>query len=98
MPFVTEELWQRLPRGEAAPRSIMVSAYPAPCAAWRDTAAEAAMELIEESVHAVRSLRSAYNLPPSARPEVFFLAAEGAAADGAADTLAEQAWIVAALA
>jgi hypothetical protein len=43
MPFVTEELWQRLPRGPDAgtgPRSIMVADYPAPgdalAADWRD--------------------------------------------------------------
>lgn len=43
MPFVTEELWQRLPRGDSAgagPCSIMVADYPAPgdalAADWRD--------------------------------------------------------------
>lgn len=43
MPFVTEELWQRLPRGGdagAGPCSIMVADYPAPgdalAADWRD--------------------------------------------------------------
>ena len=37
MPFVTEELWQRLPRRqcETAP-SIMVADYPVPIAAWTD--------------------------------------------------------------
>jgi valyl-tRNA synthetase len=28
MPFVTEELWQRLPRRESDPRSIMIANYP----------------------------------------------------------------------
>jgi valyl-tRNA synthetase len=28
MPFVTEELWQRLPRRESDPRSIMIASYP----------------------------------------------------------------------
>jgi valyl-tRNA synthetase len=28
MPFVTEELWQRLPRRPTSPPSIMVSRYP----------------------------------------------------------------------
>ena len=45
MPFVTEELWQRLPRGEgrAAEGSIMRAPYPAPQAGWADEGVEADM-------------------------------------------------------
>jgi valyl-tRNA synthetase len=45
MPFVTEELWQRLPRrpGQAQAPSIMVADYPAPVEGWSDEGAEADM-------------------------------------------------------
>lgn len=45
MPFVTEELWQRLPRGEgrAAEGSIMLAPYPAPQEGWADEGVEADM-------------------------------------------------------
>lgn len=48
MPFVTEELWQRLPRGQgqASPASIMIADYPKPNEAWENPAVEADMAYI----------------------------------------------------
>jgi valyl-tRNA synthetase len=65
MPFVTEELWQRLPRVPGVTdgvESIMLTPYPTPVAAWTDAAAEADLEHAMTVVKAVRSLRSAYGL------------------------------------
>ena len=73
MPFVTEELWQRLPRrtSERA-RSIMVAAYPvADPANMQDEPLESDMTAALDAVKAVRALRASYNLSPKARPEVF---------------------------
>ncbi len=65
MPFVTEELWQRLPRvpgvTEGVP-SIMLAPYPTPVAAWTDASVETDMELVNTVVKSVRSLRAAYGL------------------------------------
>ena len=60
MPFVTEELWQRLPRrpDQASAPSIMRARYPAAHAAWKDASAEADMELVLAVVGRVRGLRS----------------------------------------
>ena len=65
MPYATEELWQRLPKGGGGGggRSIMMAAYPAGgagggLAGLRDPAAEAEMGLVLDVVDAVRSLRS----------------------------------------
>ena len=60
MPFVTEELWQRLPRraDQATPPSIMRAPYPAANPAWRDARAEADMELALAVVGRARGLRS----------------------------------------
>ena len=45
MPFVSEELWQRLPRrpGQQQAPSIMVADYPAPVEGWSSEAVEADM-------------------------------------------------------
>ncbi|XP_019342548.2 valine--tRNA ligase [Alligator mississippiensis] len=63
MPFVTEELFQRLPPRPPAAPSLCVAPYPSPqqyC--WQDAEAEAAMEFALGIVRAVRSLRADYNL------------------------------------
>ena len=84
MPFVTEELWQRLPRrASETARSIMVAAYPvAEPEHQQDEQLESKMALALDAVKAVRALRASYALPPKARPEVFLScrADDGAAA------------------
>jgi valyl-tRNA synthetase len=79
MPFVTEELWQRLPRRPAAasesapdaaadsapPVSIMTARYPEGAAAGRaDAGAESAMENVAAVVREARALRVANGLKP----------------------------------
>ena len=60
MPFVTEELWQRLPCAAQPPPppSIMLAPYPAPEPAWADAAAEADMAFLRAVVEQTRALRS----------------------------------------
>lgn len=69
MPFLTEELYQRLPRRDAAadPPSISVTAYPTLEAfsligIVRDETLEEEIAFVERILHAVRGLRSEYNL------------------------------------
>lgn len=66
MPFVTEELWQRLPRRASdTAASIMVATYPE--AAWAgapDAGAEAAMERLQGLVTCARDLRTQRGLKP----------------------------------
>ena len=84
MPFLTEEVWQKLPHdGE----SIVISPWPAPEASWPDGEAERKMEIVMGTVRAVRSLRAELGLPPALRLPVQFRATEERAAalrDGAA--------------
>lgn len=67
MPFVTEELWQRLPgrgtMGEAA--SIMISPYPQAVAGWTDEEVERRMGIVKDVIHGGRSLRNQYEVKPS---------------------------------
>ncbi|KAJ2897059.1 hypothetical protein MKZ38_005009 [Zalerion maritima] len=68
MPFITEELWQRLPRRpEDKTRSIMLASYPTYDAEMDDPASEAAYELLTECSRGVRSLMSEYAVKDGAR-------------------------------
>ncbi len=63
MPFVTEELWQRLPRRPGDNTiSIMKARFPEYKAEFDDTTAETAYELILNTSKAVRSILSQYDV------------------------------------
>ncbi|KAL6003256.1 Valine--tRNA ligase, mitochondrial 1 [Asimina triloba] len=68
MPFVTEELWQRLPRAAGSnnmKESIMISEYPSVIEEWTNEQIEYDMGLVESAVKSLRSLRT--QLPPNER-------------------------------
>ncbi|PSS33118.1 Valine--tRNA ligase, partial [Actinidia chinensis var. chinensis] len=60
MPFVTEELWQRLPssRDCARKESIMICEYPSVVECWTNDRIEYEMDMVESAVRSLRSLRS----------------------------------------
>ena len=65
MPFVTEEIWMKLPRRKGAKgESIMTSPWPAVRRELIANAAEDDMKRIIELVTAVRNLRSVWNIEP----------------------------------
>ncbi|MEK7854427.1 MAG: valine--tRNA ligase [candidate division NC10 bacterium] len=63
MPFITEEIWQRLPHEGA---TIMRAPWPVPDRALSDPEATAALELVMDLVRAIRNLRSEVNIPAAA--------------------------------
>ncbi len=69
IPFITEELWQKLPNKKG--ESIMVAEYPK----FRESdlleELELAMETVIDIIRAIRNLRSEYNIPPSKKIDVF---------------------------
>ncbi len=67
MPFVTEELWQRLPGTQG---SIMEAQWPQPDPAERDSQAEADMQMLMEIISAVRNVRGEMGLNPGQALEV----------------------------
>jgi valyl-tRNA synthetase len=67
IPFVTEEIWQRLPRRENDAESIMISPWPSPDEAWMDADAEREMAVLQEIVVEVRRFRHEHKIPPSKR-------------------------------
>lgn len=72
MPFITEELWQRLPRrpGDTTP-SIMVASYPTYDASMDKPEAEEAYELVMECAKGIRSLMTEYGIRENGKGMAF---------------------------
>ncbi len=66
MPFVTEEIWHKLPGTEG---SIMKAAFPATASDYliteKDHEAESKMEVITEIISGIRNIRGEMNIAPS---------------------------------
>lgn len=69
MPFVTEELWQRLPRRAGDKESIMISEYPCGFENWRNETVEQEMNIVLDVVHHLNSMRGSYNIPHKTQTE-----------------------------
>jgi valyl-tRNA synthetase len=75
MPFVTEEIWQRLPAAARAKGpSIMVAPFPRPDPAKADPAAEEAMQPLMRLVTGIRTIRATYEVAPRRRIDVTVVA------------------------
>lgn len=88
MPYVTEELWQRLPGrgtlGPDEPQSIMLAKYPLCNDELRDIQIEESMETILKIVKACRSLRASYNIANKQQTHFYLkISGDGEAAAGA---------------
>ena len=67
MPFVTEELYQRLPRRRNdTANSIMISNFPSEVTAWENNKALDDFEVINTIVKGARSLLTEYNIKANA--------------------------------
>src|SRR3989449_10605580 len=64
MPFITEELWQRLPRDKRAPDSIMIADYPKASRRLHHADAERDMPAALAVVPASRNLRRGERIAP----------------------------------
>ena len=72
MPFLTEELWQKLPGREAVhAETITLAPYPEPVEAWQDDDVEARMDHFIEIVGWVRNLRAELGIPPRETVELY---------------------------
>ena len=73
MPFITEELWQRLtsalPEEGSLPDSIMIAPYPQVETQAHDPEAEAEVGLVTGIVHAIRNVRAEFRIEPGRRLE-----------------------------
>ena len=80
MPFITEELWQRLPRGRRTPASVMIARFPRPRRRDLDPTTETAMGTLMAVVTAVRNVRSEVQIPPARTLTVIVRPPDGARA------------------
>ena len=64
MPYITEVLWQALPKDSTAPASLMICDWPIFPEADLDDGAEATMTQLQQVVAAVRTIRSESNISP----------------------------------
>jgi valyl-tRNA synthetase len=72
MPFITEELWQRLSAGrEVRPASIALAAFPQYDEAAHDEAAEKSFALLQEIISSARNLRADAKLDPKQQLDAF---------------------------
>ena len=73
MPFITEEIWQKLPRSADSPPSIMIAPYPTGdefADATDYEKEEAAMRLVRDVIGAARNIRGECGIEPGRRVPV----------------------------
>jgi valyl-tRNA synthetase len=68
MPFVTEEIYQKIPHVE---ESIMISTWPEAIEEFKNDQAIKYFEIIQEVIKAVRNIRAEYNVAPSKEIDIF---------------------------
>jgi valyl-tRNA synthetase len=73
MPFLTEELWQVLKRGQG---SIMVQPYPKTEPEWIQPEVEERVGFLTEVIRAIRNLRTEIGCPPSKEVKVILFGTE----------------------
>jgi valyl-tRNA synthetase len=68
MPFITEEIWQKLPMQHPA-ESICIASYPDVDARLADPAAEAEMRPVIDAIEGIRTIRGESQLSPAIKVE-----------------------------
>jgi valyl-tRNA synthetase len=64
MPHITEEIWQRIPKWDGAPESIMISRFPSALVdAKIDRDAERDFEVLQAFVGSARTIRAEHDVP-----------------------------------
>jgi valyl-tRNA synthetase len=76
MPFITEEIWQQLPKPAGAPQSVMITLYPIPDVRFVDDASDGSMALVQKVITTVRSLRTERGIPSAVRSRVLLTVAD----------------------
>ena len=73
MPFITEEIWQRLPQEG---KSIMIADFPRYDGGLRDEEAIGDMDLVMRTIGGIRNIRGEMDIAPNKRLDVLLLAEE----------------------
>ncbi len=70
IPFVTEEIWQKLPKPSTVSGTLVTTLFPESQEQLIDEDAERDMGLIQDVIVAARTLRATYNVPPAQKISV----------------------------
>jgi valyl-tRNA synthetase len=70
MPYITEELWQKLPGSDGA---LIVADWPKVEENMIDPEAENAYSRLMDTVRGIRNVKAEMNIPPSTRTDVYYL-------------------------
>jgi valyl-tRNA synthetase len=73
VPFITEELWQKLP-GRKAGELLAASQWPAPRPELEDPRADQEFARVKTVIEHIRSIRAEYRIPPKTRLQVTIVA------------------------
>jgi len=78
MPYLTEEVWQRLHEalGEKPAESIMISSWPEPDESLIDPSAERRMETLKSLISTIRTIRNEMNVPLGKKADVVIVPAD----------------------
>jgi len=80
MPFITEELWQKVrfrEENDSAGASIMTAAWPAPDPSWVDTQVEEDFALLQAAITEIRNIRSVFRVPQKEKVDLIIQGAVG---------------------
>ena len=72
MPFITEELWQKLPI-ERERKTIMLASYPESIARFADETIEQEYALVKDAITAIRTIKAESNVSPGKRVDATFI-------------------------
>ena len=73
MPFITEEIYQALPKCDGAEDILMTAQWPEYTEALSFPAEESAMEAVMDLIRAIRARRAGMNVPPSKKAELMIV-------------------------
>ncbi|MBC7188901.1 valine--tRNA ligase [Candidatus Aerophobetes bacterium] len=73
MPFITEEIYHRLPGTD---ESIMISEWPSWEKGWEDKETEEKMEILMQVITEIRTIRAEMRIPPQSKIDVFIKTAD----------------------
>jgi valyl-tRNA synthetase len=66
VPFITEELWQKLP-GRRSGELLATASWPQPRPQLEDAGADRAFERVKQVIEHIRAIRAEYQVPPKVR-------------------------------
>ena len=73
MPFITEEIYQALPKCDGAEDILMTAQWPEYTETLSFPAEESAMEAVMDLIRAIRARRAGMNVPPSKKAELMIV-------------------------